>query len=188
MKLIVAFTLTFALAPVCTLGATAQTPTPAPMPGGHVGHAHKLGAPSTTLTIVNDGKVKTFTLADLKAMPPVNITVKDGRTKKDMTWTGPLLSDVLAACGFAYNNETEHKLVHRYAVAYGTDGYAVVFSLPELIGLFHSGQTIVAIQRDGAPLTTIGQFTLYDSADIFTARRVSNFTSLEIRAATDATP
>jgi hypothetical protein len=177
-----------ALALLLTLPlAAAQTPAPT-IPGGHVGHAHELGAQSTTLTIINDGKVKTFTLADLKAMPQVNITVKDGRTKKDMTWSGPLLSDVLAACGFAYNNETEHKLVHRYAVAYGTDGYAVVFSLPELIGLFHTGQTIVAIQRDGTPLTNIGQFTLFDSADIFTARRVSNFTALEIRAATDATP
>jgi hypothetical protein len=182
MKLTAALATLLMLSPIA---AAAQTPA---MPGGHVGHAHKLGAQSTTLTITNDGKVNTFTLADLKALPQVNITVKDGKTRKDMTWTGPLLSDVLAACGFAYNNQTEHKLVHRYAVAYGTDGYAVVFSIPELIGLFHTGQTIVAIQRDGAPLTTIGQFTLYDSADIFTARRVSNFTSLEIRAATDATP
>jgi hypothetical protein len=177
----------FALALLFATAATAQTTAAKPDP--HAGHTHNLGAASTTLTVINDGKVKTFTLAELKALPQVDITVKDGRTKKDMTWSGPLVSDVLAACGIEFNHETEHRLVHRYAVAYGTDGYAVVFSIAELYGVFHTGKTIVALQRDGAPLpATIGQFTLFDSADLMTARRVSNFASLEVRSATDATP
>jgi hypothetical protein len=74
-------------------------------------------------------------------------------------------------------------------VVYGTDGYAVVYSYAELLSTFHKGQTIVAIQRDGAPLPDIiGQFALFDSADIKTARRISNLSSIEIRNATDTRP
>jgi hypothetical protein len=164
---------------VVSASAAAQVPPQMPASDMHGGHTHKLGALSTTLTIVNDGKVNTFTLADLKAMPQTHITVKDGKAKRDLVWTGPLLSEVFAACGIVLDHVTEHRLVHRYAVAYGTDGYAVVFSIPELMSTFHNGQTIVAIERDGAPLTTIG---------LMTARRVSNLSSIEIRTATDATP
>jgi len=181
-----------AVAPACLAQQPAQQPMSMPMPaahGGHGDHTHALGAVSTALSVIIDGKVKVFTLADLKALPQVNITVVDGKTKKDMVWTGPLLSDVAAACGLLDTSDTEHHLMHRYAVAYGTDGYAVVFSYAELLSNFHKGQTIIAIQRDGAPLPdTIGQFALFDSADIKTARRISNLASIEIRNATDTRP
>lgn len=164
----------------------AQAATPGKHPGDHT---HEPGPVSTALSVIIDGKVKVFTLADLKALKQTDVTVVDGKTKKDMTWTGPLLSDVLAACGLLDTPDTEHHLLHRYLLAYGTDSYAVVYSMAEILDTFHKGQTIVAIQRDGAPLPqTIAQFTLFDSADIKTARRISNLSAIEVRNATDTRP
>ncbi|MDP9038611.1 MAG: hypothetical protein M3O02_04955 [Acidobacteriota bacterium] len=101
-----------------------------------------------------------------------------------MTWRGPSLTTLFAACGMPFSAETEHDLLHRYVVATGTDGYMVVSSAGELIEEFSGIKTIVAIRRDAQPLGQIGQFALFNNQDKMPARHVSNLVTLKVRMAT----
>lgn len=64
-------------------------------------HAHAKAAPSTELRLTVDGKTSTITMADLAAMPQKTITVHNEHTKKDESYTGVALGDLLAKYGFA---------------------------------------------------------------------------------------
>ncbi len=161
-------------------GAVAQD-TVKPHPDGHV---HKLGAPSTTLTVTVDGKAKQFALTELEAMPQQDVTVFDKHANRDMVWSGPSLTVVLAACGMPFSHETERGVLQHYVIATGTDGYMVVSSAGELIEPFSGISNIIAIKRDGQPLGPIGQFVLFNKQDKMPARHVSNLVTLDIKTAT----
>jgi len=153
---------------------------PKPHPGGHI---HKLGPPSTTLTVTLDGKAKQFTMADLQALPQQDVTVFDKKANRDMVWSGPSVATVLAACGLPFSADTEHNIMHHYVVATGTDGYMVVFSAAELIQDFSGISSIIALKRDGQPLGPIGQFVLFNNQDKIPPRRVSNLVTLDVKLA-----
>jgi len=153
---------------------------PKPHPGGHI---HKLGPPSKTLTVTIDGKTKQFTMAELEAMPQENVTVFDKKANRDMVWSGPSLTTVLAASGMSFSPETEHDIMHHYVMATGTDGYMAVFSAAELLEQFSGISSIVATKRDGQPLGSIGQFVLFNNQDKIPPRRISNHVTVDVRVA-----
>ncbi len=153
---------------------------PKPHPDGHV---HKLGAPSTTLTVTIDGKAKLFTLADLKAMPQQDVTVFDKKANRNMVWSGPSVSTVFAAAGLPFSHDSERDILHRYVVVTGSDGYMVVESAGELIEQFSGIANIVAIKRDGQPLGPIGEIALFNNGDKMPARHVSNLVVMDVRSA-----
>jgi hypothetical protein len=163
-----------------TLAARAQTTMSAPP------HSHPMGAPSTSLTINSCiGQPITLTLADLQALPQQTLTVHNAHSQADETYSGPLLSDVLAKAGIVLTEATEHPMLHQYLIATGTDKYWVLYSLAEVIPGLHKAKVIVAIAHSGQPLTTAGQFELINDLDVKPARWVHNITTLTTKPGTE---
>ena len=121
-----------------------------------------------------------LSLLDLQALPQATVIVFNGHSKTEETYTGPLVSDVMAKVGFLLSGATEHEVLRSYVVATGTDGYFVVFSAAELQGALHKGQSIVALSKAGQPLTENGAFQLIDSLDVKPARWVRNLNNLAV--------
>lgn len=174
-----------ALSFVLSLSAAAQTDA---MPAEHnatAQHGHKkMGPPSTELKItIGSGAPVTLHLADLQALPQQTLTARNGHSKTDETYTGPALADVLAKAGLVLTDKTEHDLLRLILVAKGTDNYWVAYSVAEVEPGFNSSKVIVALTRDGAALTTTGQFELINSADKKPARWLHNLASIVVKSA-----
>jgi len=165
-----------------TLTAAAQTDAMPPEPNAPAKpHSHTMGSPSTSLTInTGTGAPLTLTLADLKALPQQTLTLHSAHQNADETYSGPLLSDVLAKAGVVLNEKTEHPMLHQYVIAAGTDKYWVLYSLAEVQPGLHRAKVIVAIARSGEPLTTAGQFELINDLDVKPARWVHNVTTITL--------
>jgi hypothetical protein len=170
------------LAALFALAITARAQTDAMPPEQNAPvHSHTMGEPSTSLNInTGVGAPLTLTLADLKALPQQTITVHNAHSKADETYSGPLLSDVLAKAGIVLTEKTEHPMLHQYVIATGTDKYWVLYSLAEVEPGLHKAKVIVAIARAGQPLTTSGQFELINDLDVKPARWVHNVTSITL--------
>jgi hypothetical protein len=178
---------TFLLATIfaLTLPIAAQTDAMPPEQNAPV-HSHPMGAPSTALTInTGIGAPLTLTLADLKALPQQTMTVHNAHQNADETYSGPLLSDVLAKAGIVLTEKTEHPMLHQYVIATGTDKYWVLYSLAEVHPGLHKAKVIVAIARSGQPLTTAGQFELINDLDVKPARWVHNVTTITLHTPTE---
>jgi hypothetical protein len=143
-------------------------------------HAHAKTAPSTELQISVDGKTSTITLQELAAMPQKSVKVHNEHTKKDETYTGVLLSDLLAKYGFAVGPSSHRAMLRSYIAAEGTDKYWVLYSATEIEGSEHDADVIVATSLDGEPLGDDGQLKLVDSADKKPQRWVRNLTSIRL--------
>ena len=147
---------------------------------GAVHRAHPPAQLSTVLSIRVGGKHLVLSVADLQALPQTSVTVLNGHTKTEETYTGPLVSDVLAKAGAPLSGAAEHDVLRSYVVATGTDGYFVVFSGVELQSTLHKGQCIVALTRAGQPLTENGAFQIVDTLDVKPARWVRNLSGLAV--------
>ena len=143
-------------------------------------HAHTKAAPSTQLQLTIDGKTSTITLAELAAMPQKTVKVHNEHTKKDESYTGVALSDLLAKYGFAPGQPNHRKMLHSYLAAEGTDKYWVLYSVTEIEGTEHEADVIVATAVDGAPLGDDGQLKLVDSADKKPQRWVRNLSAIRL--------
>jgi hypothetical protein len=153
------------------LALTAQSAMPA-MP------AKPPVAPSATLTVNFDGNTTKFSRASLSSMPQQTVTALDGHTSKTETFTGPLVTDVLAKAGLIPGDPTHALILHSYVTATGTDGYFVIYSGAELEPMFTSGKVIVALTQGGAPVASGIQ--LVNPLDAKPARWVHGLTSLTV--------
>jgi hypothetical protein len=143
-------------------------------------HSHAKAAPSTELQISVDGKTSTVTLQELAAMPQKSVKVHNEHTKKDETYTGVLLSDLLAKYGFAVGPSSHRAMLRSYITAEGTDKYWVLYSTTEIEGSEHEADVIVATSMDEAPLGDDGQLKLVTSADKKPQRWVRNLTAIRL--------
>jgi hypothetical protein len=163
--------LLFALAPIA-MPARAQTAMPP---------VHEDAKPfqrSTSLTVSFDGHTTTFSVADLLKLPQQTITAVDGHTGKPVTFSGPLVSDVLAKAGLVASAETHSLILHSSVIATGADGYFVLYSAAELEPMFHSGKSIVAVMQFDLPVPSGIQ--LVDPLDVKPARWVHGLASLSV--------
>jgi hypothetical protein len=158
----------------------AQTPATA---GVMADHEHAAAVPSTSLTLTIDGKVTTLSVAELQAMPQKTLNVHNEHTKADETYSGVLLGDLLAKCGFPVGQATHRKMLRSYLVAEGTDKYWVLYSVTEIEGSEHDANVIVATSMNGKPLGEDGQFKLVDSADKKPQRWVRNLAAITVKSA-----
>jgi hypothetical protein len=156
---------------------------PKPDTGVMTEHDHAPAPPSTSLTLTVDGKAATLSVAELQAMPQKTVTVHNEHTKADETYTGVLLSDLLAKHGFPVDKTTQRKMLRSYLVAEGTDKYWVLYSVTEVEGSEHSGDVIVATNMGGKPLVADGQFKLVDSGDKKPQRWVRNLRAITVKSA-----
>ncbi len=140
--------------------------------------------PSTTLTVNFDGNTTQFGRAALSSLPQQTITALDGHTNKTVTFTGPLVTDVLAKAGLIPGDKTHALILRSYVTAAGTDGYFVIYSGAELEPMFTSGKVIVALTEAGAPVASGMQ--LVNPLDVKPARWVHGLTSLTVTINTPA--
>ena len=161
------------------LHAQAATTPMASMPE----HAHAPSQPSTSLTLTIDGKSTTLSAAELQAMPQKTITVQNTHVKREETYSGVLLGDLLAKYGFPVDQSTHRKMLRSYLVAEGTDKYWVLYSVTEIEGSEHNGDVLVATTVDGKPLGEDGQLKLVDSGDKKPQRWVRNLSAITVKSA-----
>jgi hypothetical protein len=141
-------------------------------------------AASTTLTLVGLTSQSAITTETLKAMPHKTVTVINGHTNAQETWSGVPLIMLLAQVGAATGKDVHGKPLSQYIVATGADGYHAVLALAEIEPDFHPGDVLVADQLAGKPLDAKeGPFRLIVTEDKRPARSVHNLVKLELKQA-----
>ena len=99
------------------------------------------------VTVTGEGGAsRVLTLAALRALPPVEITLagRDG----DARLAGPILWRVAGAGADA----DPHAVVHEVVRVTGADGYAAPVAMAEIAPAFEGKPIILAVTRNGAPL------------------------------------
>lgn len=143
-------------------------------------HGHAPAALSTSLILAIDGSTTTLTVAELKAMPQKTVTVHNPHTKRDESYTGVELSDLLAKYGAPLNKTTQKRMLHSYLRVEGTDHYFVLYSTAEVEGEIHDGDVIVATGMDRGGLGEDGAIKLVASGDKKPMRWVRNATRITL--------
>jgi hypothetical protein len=174
MKLFAFALLTCVLLP---LSAVAQTP--AKQEGG-MGTEKAPVPPSKSVNVTFEGRVTTLTVSDLLNLPQVTVHIHNAHRNTDETYSGPLVSDVLARAGLKSSRETEPLILHSSLVATGTDHYFVLYSVAEVEPSFSTGQVIIAVTKEGLPDTEGGVLQLVNTADAKPARWVHGLADLNI--------
>jgi len=124
-----------------------------------------------------------LSLAEIRALPHVDVKVHNGHTNTDETYSGVPLVVLLAKVDAPLGENLRGKALTNYVVATGSDGYSVVLSLAEVDPTFHEGQIVVADSRDGQPLATSGTYQLIVTEDKRPARWVGNLVSIAVQSA-----
>ena len=137
-----------------------------------------------SLLITGDAKHASLnlSLAEIRALPHVDVKVHNGHTNTDETYSGVPLVVLLAKVDAPLGENLRGKALTNYVVATGSDGYSVLLSLAEVDPMFHDGQIVVADSRDGQPLTTSGPYQLIVSEDKRPARWVRNLISIAVQS------
>jgi hypothetical protein len=137
--------------------------------------------PSHQVTVNFQGHTTTLTLEDLIQMPQVTVHVHNEHRNADESYTGPLLSDVLAKAGLAPSKENQPLILHSAVVATGTDKYYVLYSVSEVEPGFSKGQVIVAVMKgNDLPDTEGGAIQIVNTSDVKPARWLHGLTQLNV--------
>jgi hypothetical protein len=136
--------------------------------------------PSKSINLSFEGKTIVLSLTDLANMPQTTVHVHNAHSNADETYTGPLLSDVLARIGLKASRETEPLILHSTIVATGTDHYYVLYSGAEAQPTFSTNKVIVAVMKFNLPDTDGGLIELINTGDTKPARWVHGLMSLSV--------
>jgi hypothetical protein len=150
-----------------------------PMAAG-TDHAKAPVPPSKSLNVTFQGRLTTLTVENLLALPQVTVHVHNAHRNTDETYTGPLLSDVLAKAGLVSNKETEPLILHSSVIATGTDHYFVLYSAAEVEPMFSTGQVIVAVMKSGLPNSEGGNIQLINTDGAKPARWVHGLSDINV--------
>ncbi len=136
--------------------------------------------PSKSVNLSFEGKTITLSLADLVNMPnQVTVHVHNAhRGGIEETYSGPLLSDVLAKIGLTPTRENQPLILHSAIVATGTDHYYVLYSGGEVE--YSTGKVIVAVMKAGLPDTEGGLIQLINTDDVKPARWVHGLMGISV--------
>ena len=117
----------------------------------------------------------TFDLAALQALTPTSATAGGVR------YTGVSFWDLLTgATGLATDPAVKNDLLGMYAVATGSDGYRVAFSLGELSPDFGNQPVLIAYEADGVLLDDAGFARIIVPNDAKRGRYVSSLARIEV--------
>jgi DMSO/TMAO reductase YedYZ molybdopterin-dependent catalytic subunit len=97
-------------------------------------------------------KPMSLSLADLRALPRQTITVMNEHEKRDETYEGVPLAEILKRAGVPQGANLRGPALAIYVRAEGADGYSVVFALAELDSTIQDSGVIVADTLDGQPI------------------------------------
>ena len=129
-----------------------------------------------------EGAVKTplaLTAEDLNQMPRSTAPFeRDGETN---TYEGVLLYDILVKAGVPFGKEMPGKPMASYILATASDGYQVVFALPEIDPVFAGARVLVANKRDGGALLGVQKpLQLIAPQDKLHARSMWSLAKIEV--------
>jgi hypothetical protein len=161
----------------------AQTPSPS-MPRGGTGSepvSNITAQVAAPLQVSFGAQSATWTPEALAALPPSTVTVNNENSKASETYSGVPLIDLLTRLGIKEKPGKKDLLL--YVVATGSDGYAVVYSIGEIMPFIHDAAVIVADSQDGKPLAATGPFELIASREKHPARWVRNLASIKVLSA-----
>lgn len=153
--------------------------------------AHAQAAPATSakpttgadhLSVGGDiPKPFTLSLDELRKLPHQTIQVMNEHEKKQETYEGVALADLLKQAGAPQGEQIRGALMTTYVIAEGSDGYRALFSLAELDSGFEDSGVIVADRLDGAPMTgEVGPLRLVAPHDKRPARWVRMLQSITV--------
>jgi len=121
--------------------------------------------------------------AQLQKLPHVSLKVHNTHTNTDETFEGVPLATLLAMVNAPLGKDLRKEALVSYLIATGSDGYSVIFSLPEVDPAFHAGQILVADTLNGKPLEYRGPFQLVVTDDKRPARWVYQLDSIVLQTA-----
>lgn len=163
------------LASVCVVSSRGQ------MTHGETGEMHRQPAvPSTSLRLTGlGGKTKTLTVEEMKALPHVSVTVTNGHSHQQETYSGVPVKILLAMVVAKPSKGSPHVSPRTTVVVAGaTDHFQVAMTLCDTDPGCRTGQAIVADIENGKPLTTDGAFKLILTEDKMPGRWTRNLESL----------
>ena len=118
---------------------------------------------------------------DLKRLPRQNLHVVDPHTRKEGTYEGVAVHELLRRAGIPEGENFRGAAMATYIVAEGNDGYRVLFSLAELDPGTSDSDVLVADTMNGEPLDAKhGPFQLVAPHDKRAARWVRMLRSLTV--------
>ncbi len=121
-----------------------------------------------------------LSVRELAALKGSEIKAKD-RDGKQHTFKGVMLWTILDSAGVTLGKDLRGKNLAKYVVAKASDGYEVVFSLPEIDPEFSDKIILLAHEVDGKPLAaTEGPFRLVVAQDKKHARWIRQLTSIQV--------
>lgn len=148
---------------------------------GDAMHADKPPAPpSHTLHVSYGGHMTTLTVDDLLKLPQTTVHVHNGHNNQEETYSGPLLSEVLARAGLTATKETEPTILHSAVIATATDHYFALYSGAEVEPSFSKGQVIVAVMKSGLPDAAGGNIQLINTDGLKPARWVHGLLDINV--------
>jgi hypothetical protein len=162
-----------------------QKPMPPP-PASDTTHARPQPEPGNDaainpLRITFDDKSADWTPAKLAQLPHTTITVHNGHTNADETYSGVLLIQLLTQVGVP--ERPRGKDLRIYLVAEGRDGYKVVYSLAEVAPDLHEGTVLLADRKDGKPMGENGPMQIICTGEKHPARWVRNVVAIHVLTA-----
>jgi hypothetical protein len=121
-----------------------------------------------------------ITEADLQKFKQTTVIRKD-RDGKDHTYSGVVLADILQKAGVTLGPELKGENLTKYLLVDASDGYQVVFALPELDKAYTDRTIILADQVDGKLLAPgDGPFRIIVQDEKKPARCIKQVTGLRI--------
>jgi DMSO/TMAO reductase YedYZ molybdopterin-dependent catalytic subunit len=147
------------------------------------GAAGAQAAPAAAATIRLEGLVampRTLTAAELAALPHREQATTDKDGKKHV-YRGVVLRDVLHLASAPEGKAIHGPVLAEAVLATATDGYQVVFALPEIDADFSPQTILLADRRDGQPLPAHdGPYQLVVPLEKKPARWVRQLTGLRV--------
>ena len=144
------------------------------------GLALALPVAAQTVTIKGpEGRSETVTMADIRAMHQASVTTAYG---KHLTYTGALLTDLLAEVGAPSDVRLHGPPVNQIVIVTGSDGFITVLSLAETEASFRKEPVILAYEANGEMLDQKeAPYRLVIGGELKQARSVYGVTQIELR-------
>jgi len=140
----------------------------------------------TAATLTVSGEVATpleLKAQDLAAMKQISHRVKD-RDGKEHEFKGVALIEILEKAGVTTGAKLRGQNLTKYALISASDGYEVLYALPEIDPEFTDEVILLATEKDGQPLPSgEGPFRLIAPKDKKPARWIRQVRSIKIASA-----
>lgn len=126
-----------------------------------------------------------LSMADLSKFPRIEQRVK-GHDGKESVYSGVALTELLSRVAAPLGSQLRGKALSQYLLVQATDGYQVVFALPELDSAFTKQVIFLADRRDGQPLSgDQGPYQVIVPNEQKHARWIRQVTALKVLSAQD---